>query len=247
MKSPSLVPGARWNRIPRPRPRHATCARSHSRRNRELRTAQDRHAPLGHRSRPLGNLHFGAQLGRETENGHDLAQLRYAGSGHANSRRIRESHHRAGFRNRDGVPIPHGVRGNSWRYLAPHDAFPADDHADLELPARPSLTVTVYSNQPELLKPLLASTPRVTAIYRKPGEYRANDTGLVILDRFIPPQRPAADSIWIDPPASGSPIPVRSQVSDVAFGGWDSTPTAAAGLRTKDFKLEQRRVRGRAG
>jgi von Willebrand factor type A domain/Aerotolerance regulator N-terminal len=127
-------------------------------------------------------------------------------------------------------------------YLTPHDAFPADDHADLELPARPSLTVTVYSNQPELLKPLLASTPRVTAVYRKPTEYRATDAGLVILDRFIPPQRPAADSIWIDPPAAGSPIPVRSQVSDVAFGGWDSAQSAAAGLRTKDFKLDHASV-----
>ncbi len=127
-------------------------------------------------------------------------------------------------------------------YLTPHDAFPADDHADLELPALPSLVVTVYSNEPELLKPLLVSTPRVTAIYRKPAEYRATDPGLVILDRFIPPQRPAADSIWIDPPAMGSPIPVRSQVSQVAFAGWDSTQPEAAGLRTKDFKLEHATV-----
>lgn len=127
-------------------------------------------------------------------------------------------------------------------YLTPHDAFPADDHADLELPARPSLIVTVYSNQPEMLKPLLGSTPRVTALYRKPTEYRANDTGLVILDRFIPPVRPAADSIWIDPPSTGSPIPVRTQVADVAFGGWDSTQSAANGLRTKDFKLEHATV-----
>ena len=93
-------------------------------------------------------------------------------------------------------------------YLTPHDAFPADDHADLELPAQPRLNVTVYSNQPDLLKPVLSSNTRVTAVYRKPGEYRANDSGLVILDRFIPPQRPAADSIWIDPPSQGSPIPV---------------------------------------
>jgi von Willebrand factor type A domain/Aerotolerance regulator N-terminal len=127
-------------------------------------------------------------------------------------------------------------------YLTPHDAFPADDHADLELPAQPSLAVTVYSNEPDLLKPLLASTPRVTAIYRKPAEYRATDGGLVILDRFVPPQKPAADSIWIDPPAAGSPIPVRSQVSGVAFGGWDSTQPEAAGLRTKDFKLEHATV-----
>ncbi len=127
-------------------------------------------------------------------------------------------------------------------YLTPHDSFPADDHADLELPAQPSLQVTVYSNQPDLLKPLLASTPRVTAIYRKPAEYRPTGGGLVILDRFIPPQRPAADSIWIDPPAVGSPIPVRTQVSGVAFGGWDSSQPQAAGLRTKDFKLEHASV-----
>jgi hypothetical protein len=127
-------------------------------------------------------------------------------------------------------------------YLTPHDAFPADDHADLELPAQPALTVTVYSNSPELLKPLLASTARVTAVYRKPTEYNATDAGLVILDRFIPPTRPAADSIWIDPPAAGSPIPVRSQVSGVAFGGWDSSQPEAAGLRTKDFKLEHATV-----
>jgi hypothetical protein len=127
-------------------------------------------------------------------------------------------------------------------YLTPHDAFPADDHADLELPAQPTLLVTVYSDQPESLKPVLASTPRVTAVYRKPAEYRANDTGLVILDRFIPPQRPAADSIWIDPPSAGSPIPVRSTVTNVPFAGWDSAHPAAAGIRTKDFKLDKATV-----
>jgi VWA domain-containing protein/aerotolerance regulator-like protein len=123
--------------------------------------------------------------------------------------------------------------------LTPHDAFPADDHAELELPAQPTLTVTVYSDEPDLLRPVLNATPRVTAIYRRPAEYRSNDAGLVILDRFVPPQRPAADSIWIDPPAQGSPIPVRSSLEKVPFAGWDPTHPAAAGLRTKDFKLDK--------
>ena len=94
-------------------------------------------------------------------------------------------------------------------HLSPRDSFPNDDHAELELPSQPTLPVVVYSAQPELLRPVLAATPRVAAVYRRPEEYRANDTGLVILDRFIPPQRPQADSLWIDPPAIGSPIPVR--------------------------------------
>ena len=126
--------------------------------------------------------------------------------------------------------------------LTPHDAFPADDYAELELPAQPMLPVTVYSNEPELLRPVLSATPRVAAVYRKPAEYKAGDKGLVILDRFIPPQPPTADSIWIDPPAKGSPIPVRTVVENEAFQGWDAGHPASAGLRTKDFKLERTSV-----
>lgn len=121
--------------------------------------------------------------------------------------------------------------------LTPHDAFPADDHAELELPAQPLLQVTVYSDEPDLLRPVLSATPRVAATYRRPSEFRPNDKGLVILDRFVPPERPAADSIWIDPPAQGSPVPVRTRLENVPFAGWDSSQPAAAGLRTKDFKL----------
>ena len=126
--------------------------------------------------------------------------------------------------------------------LTPHDAFPADDHAELELPAQPLLRVTVYSDEPDLLRPVLGATPRVAATYRRPSEYRPDDKGLVILDRFVPPERPSADSIWIDPPAQGSPLPVRTTVENVAFAGWDSSNPAAAGLRTKDFKLAKATV-----
>ena len=127
-------------------------------------------------------------------------------------------------------------------HLSPHDAFPADDHAELELPAQPTLAVTVYSAQPELLRPVLSVTPRVSAVYRRPEEYRANDTGLVILDRFIPPRRPAADSIWIDPPALGSPVPVRKRVEQAQFSHWDAEHPGAAGLHTRDFKLDHATV-----
>jgi len=132
-----------------------------------------------------------------------------------------------------------GILGVS---LSPHDAFPRDDRAELELPAQPTLMVTVYSDEPDLLKPLLAATPRVFAVYRKPSDYRSTDTGLVILDRFAPTQRPVADSLWIDPPAGGSPIPVRRVVEQAPFAGWDDAHPAAAGLRTKDFKLEHATV-----
>jgi hypothetical protein len=127
-------------------------------------------------------------------------------------------------------------------HISPHDSYPNDDHAELELPSQPMLPVIVYSAQPELLRPVLAATPRVAAVYRRPEDYRPNDTGLVILDRFIPPQRPQADSLWIDPPAMGSPIPVRTTVEQVAFSHWDAEHPGAAGLHTKDFKLDHSKV-----
>lgn len=126
--------------------------------------------------------------------------------------------------------------------LLPHDAFPRDDHAELELPASATLSVAVYSQQPELLQPILASMPHVAVVYRKPEEYRAGGRGLVILDRFIPPQRPEGDSIWIDPPAAGSPIAVRETLADVPFQSWASSGVIAQGLRAKDFKLEKASV-----
>jgi hypothetical protein len=127
-------------------------------------------------------------------------------------------------------------------HLSPHDSYPNDDHAELELPSQPTLPVIVYSAQPELLRPVLAATPRIAAVYRRPEEYRANDTGLVILDRFIPPQRPQADSLWIDPLAMGSPIPVRTTVEQTSFSHWDTEHPGAAGLHTKDFKLDHSKV-----
>ena len=123
--------------------------------------------------------------------------------------------------------------------LLPHDAFPRDDHAELELPASVTLPVVVYSREPELLQPVLSSMPHVATVYRKPEEYRWDGRGLAILDRFIPPRRPQGDSIWIDPPAEGSPIPVRETLSDVPFQGWASSGVIAEGLRAKDFKLEK--------
>jgi hypothetical protein len=126
--------------------------------------------------------------------------------------------------------------------LHPHDGFDADDRAELELPAQPSLIVTVYSAEPDLLRPVFAASPRVAAVYRRPAEYRADDKGLVILDRFVPPQRPAADSIWIDPPAAGSPVPVRQRVAAVPFAHWHPSHPAAEGLRAKDFRLDSASV-----
>jgi hypothetical protein len=127
--------------------------------------------------------------------------------------------------------------------ILPHDAFPADDHATLQLPAQPALHVTVYSADPDLLRPVLAASPQVAATFRAPAEYNAQDpAALIILDRFHPPTPPRADSIWIDPPAGGSPVPVRARVADAPLTHWIADHPLGAGLRAKDLRLESASV-----
>src|SRR5262249_2333845 len=127
-----------------------------------------------------------------------------------------------------------------------HDGFPEDDRAVLELPSQDLLRVTVYSDQPDLLRPALAANPRVNAVFRSPAEYQpapqTKGAELVILDRFRPAVRPQVDSIWIAPPAQGSPIAVRARKSDVPFEHWIPDHPLGAGLRTKDFRLESTSV-----
>jgi hypothetical protein len=123
--------------------------------------------------------------------------------------------------------------------LLTRDGFPADDRAVLELPEEKTLSVAVYSDEPELLRPMLEANPHVHAVFRKTTEYSAKpDAGLVILDRFHPPAPPAVDSIWIEPPPNGSPIPIRKTVTHVKLTRWHTENLLGEGLRSKDVTLD---------
>jgi hypothetical protein len=122
--------------------------------------------------------------------------------------------------------------------LLTRDAFPADDRAVIELPEQKTLSVVVYTNEPQTLRPVLEANPRVHAVFRPSAEYSPAppDTALMILDRFRPPSPPKVDAIWIDPPEGGSPIPVRKTVTNVRLTRWHSEHSLGEGLRSKDLK-----------
>jgi hypothetical protein len=123
------------------------------------------------------------------------------------------------------------------------DAFPQDDRALIELPAQASLHIVVYSKEPQLLRPLFASNPQVDATFEDPSKYDpAVKADVVVLDRFAPPTPPRADSIWIEPPAAGSPIPVRETKAGVHLEKWSAETPLGAGLRTQDVILESAEV-----
>jgi hypothetical protein len=126
--------------------------------------------------------------------------------------------------------------------LNSRDAFPQDDRAVVELPKEKPLRVVVYTNEPALLKPLLASN-QVEAVFESPSRYSPdNPADIVILDRFSPPQRPRVSSIWIEPPAVGSPIPVKGTRTAVKLESWRADNPLGAGIRTKDVLLASTEV-----
>ena len=127
--------------------------------------------------------------------------------------------------------------------LMVRDAFPQDDRAVMELPARQSLAVTIYSDEPDLLRPVLTAIPGVKATFLPVAKFDANAaTGIVFLDRFAPPTPPKTDAVWIQPPAKSSPIAVKSTVTKTKLVRWHSDHPLGTGLRAKNIELDNAEV-----
>jgi von Willebrand factor type A domain len=119
------------------------------------------------------------------------------------------------------------------------DAFPQDDRALIELPAQASLRVAVYSQQPELLRALVAANPQVQATFETPDRYQPDvKADVVVLDHFAPSAAPRTASLWIEPPAKDSPIPAGPERANVPLEKWRGDTELGEGLRTQDVVLE---------
>ncbi len=119
------------------------------------------------------------------------------------------------------------------------DAFPEDDRAVLEVPPQRTLKVVVYSDEPDLLRPVLSASSNVTAVFRSPSAYDARvKADVVVLDRFAPSAAPMLPAIWIDPPSQRSPVRIRTIVHSAKLASWNSSHDLGTGLRTRDLELE---------
>jgi hypothetical protein len=135
--------------------------------------------------------------------------------------------------------------------LYPRDALAADNYAALELPRQHALHVTVYSDQPEAIRPALASDPRVNAEFRPKAQYTppvrsGNDTAgndeLVVLDRFHPETRPQGNVLWVDPPMEKPPVPIRERVDHPEGLKWVPDLPLTQGLRARNIQIESTSV-----
>lgn len=126
--------------------------------------------------------------------------------------------------------------------LYPKDGFAADNFVALELPEVRTLHVTVYSDQPDLIKPALASDSRVIAQFKPLAEYTPQNDGLVILHKFRPDTRPEGSVLWIDPPSDRPPVPIRERIDHPEGLQWTPDQPLTAGLRARDVQIESTSV-----
>ncbi len=122
--------------------------------------------------------------------------------------------------------------------LATQDTFRQDSRAILELPPRGVAPVTIYSAEPDLLRPVFTAIPGIQAKFLPPAKYDPSArTGIVVIDHFAPPSPPATESVWIEPPINGSPIPAETIQSPVKLNLWQADHQLGAGLRARDIEL----------
>jgi hypothetical protein len=124
------------------------------------------------------------------------------------------------------------------RIRAAGDAFPGDDRAVLELPALPVVPVTVCTDQPAIFRPLLEAHPNVAATYQPAGQCQPGENAVAIFDRTAPPRGfPLRRSILIEPPAAGSPVPVKLRAASATLRQWQVSHPLGAGLRATGLNI----------
>jgi len=144
-----------------------------------------------------------------------------------------------------GATFRYRTRAGGWleARLLIQDGLAEDNRALLEVPAQPAVRVQVYSDQPNLLRPVLSANPNVAAVFTSPSAYNPkNEARIVVLDGFRPAALPDADTIWIEPPAGASPFVVRATVKGTQLERWHPENVLGAGLRTRDLRLDSTEV-----
>jgi hypothetical protein len=131
-----------------------------------------------------------------------------------------------------------GAAGILETRLYPRDAFADDNYAAIELPSQRALHVVLYSDRPELIRPALASDPRVNLELRRQSQYTPANDGLLVLDGFIPATRPQGNVLWIDPPPERPPVPIRERLEHPTDLRWIPDQPLTQGIRARNAQIE---------
>jgi hypothetical protein len=127
--------------------------------------------------------------------------------------------------------------------LKPGDNLMGDARAALQLPRIRFLQVAVFTDRPELFKPLFSANGRLQVhFFAASGQATDVRADVMVLDRTTRAVPPNVASIWIDPPRDGSPLPVKALVRDAAIRNWHAETPLGEGLHAKDTRIPEAEV-----
>jgi hypothetical protein len=123
------------------------------------------------------------------------------------------------------------------------DSVASDNRVHVELPTPAKLRVTVFSSRPAVWQPLFDADTNLQSAFLPPGKYTTKpDADVVLLDSFSPAALPQLPSLWIAPPAEGSPVPVARKITDATLNRWNADSALGAGLHSRELRLSSTAV-----
>jgi von Willebrand factor type A domain/Aerotolerance regulator N-terminal len=130
------------------------------------------------------------------------------------------------------------VAGHLIAETTPDDDLESDHRAVLELPRTGALKLAVFTNRPDVLKPLLESNHRLDVKFFTPAEYVPKPAAdVMLLDQIAPQEQPKIASLWIRPLNEHSPLPVKSVINNAAVKTWHSETALGAGLHARGAQV----------
>ncbi|HEY7305759.1 MAG TPA: VWA domain-containing protein [Bryobacteraceae bacterium] len=127
--------------------------------------------------------------------------------------------------------------------IEPHDELPRDDRAQVWLPRNRALRLAVFTERPEVLRPLVDANRRLNITIASGSQYNAKPPAdVMLLDQMAPPYPPQIPSLWIAPPREASPVVVKAVVLNASLKRWDSSNLLGAALYAKETQLPSAEV-----
>jgi len=118
-----------------------------------------------------------------------------------------------------------------------------DARAALELPRIPFLRVAVFTDRPEVFRPLFSANSRLRVqFFATSGQEPTAAADIMVLDRTTRAVPANVASIWVDPPRDESPFPVKTLVRDAAIRNWHSETSLGEGLHARDARIPNAEV-----
>jgi hypothetical protein len=127
--------------------------------------------------------------------------------------------------------------------IEPGDNLPSDDRATVTLPRSGQLSIAVYTDRPDVLRPIFEANHRLSVQFFTPSQYVAKPAAdVMLLDEIAPPEQPKISSLWIAPPREKSPLPIKSVINDATVKSWHSENQLGTGLHAKETRIPSAEV-----